>query len=139
MEANASTATKVSQQVLAHLVEQFDVDTAFLPHNDRNIRASKLVAEWPPRLNRPDPDPLEVVHFASADPVFAYCADGKDPIVIQLDPANHAYRAYPDRMAESRRVASPSVAAAPLVSRGATTGLLPSASSNSVAASGRQS
>jgi diguanylate cyclase len=58
MDANASTATKASQQVLAHLVEQFGVDAAFLRHNDRNIRASKLVAEWPPRPNRPDPDPV---------------------------------------------------------------------------------
>src|SRR5215469_4707552 len=124
MDANASTATKVSQQVLAHLVEHFDVDAAFLRHNDRNIRASKLVAEWPPRPNRPDPDPLDVVYFASADPVFAYCADGKNPVVIQLDPANYACRAYQDGMAESRRVASPSVAVAPLVSRGVTTGLL---------------
>jgi diguanylate cyclase len=124
VDATASTAAEVSRQVLAHLVEQFDVDAAFLRHNDRNIRASKLVAEWPPRPNRPDPDPLEVVHFASADPVFAYCAGGKEPIVIQLDPANHAYRDYQGRIAESRRVASPSVAAAPLVSRGVTTGLL---------------
>lgn len=123
MDANASTATKVSQQVLAHLVEQFGVDAAFLRYNDCNIRASKLVAEWPPRCNRPYPDPLEVVQFANADPVFAYCADGKKPIVIELDPANSAHRAY-GRVAERRRVASPSVAVAPLVWRGVTTGLL---------------
>ncbi len=120
MDANASTAAEVSQQVLAYLVEQFDVDAAFLRYNDCNMRASKLVAEWPPRCNRPDPDPLEVVDCASADPVLAYCADGKEPIVIELDPAN----AYHGRVAERRRVASPSVAAAPLVSRGVTTGLL---------------
>ncbi|MGO9151956.1 putative bifunctional diguanylate cyclase/phosphodiesterase [Mycobacterium sp.] len=125
MDADASIATKVSQQILAYLVEQFDVDAAFLRHNDRNIRASKLVAEWPPRSNRPDPDPLEVVDFACADAVFAYCADGKEPIVIPLNPGDDAYRAYQGRIAERRRVASsPSVAAAPLVSRGVTTGLL---------------
>jgi diguanylate cyclase len=124
MDATASTAAEVSQQVLANLVEQFDVNAAFLRHNDHNIRASKLVAEWPPRPNGPDPDPLEVVHFASADPVFAYCGHGKEPIVIQLDPANDIYRAYQSRIAESHRVASPSVAVAPLVSRGVTTGLL---------------
>jgi diguanylate cyclase len=124
MDATASTAAEVSQQVLAHLVAQFDVDAGFLRHNDHNIRASKLVAEWPPRHERPDPDPLEVVHFASADPVFAYCAHGKEPVVIQPDPANYAYQAYLVRIAESRRVASPSVAAAPLVSLGVTTGLL---------------
>ena len=44
--------------------------------------------------------------------------------MIQLDPADYAYRAYRGRIAESRRVASPSVAAAPLVSRGVTTGVL---------------
>src|SRR6516165_10632684 len=124
MDANASTAAKVSQQVLAHLVEQFDVDAAFLRHNDRNIGASKLVAEWPPRPNPSDPDPQEVVRFASADPVFAYCADGKEPIVIKLHPAFRTYRAYQDRIAGSRRAGSPSAAVAPLVSRGITTGLL---------------
>jgi diguanylate cyclase (GGDEF)-like protein len=124
MDANASTATEASQQVLAYLVEQFDVDAAFLRHNDHNIGASKLVAEWPPRPNRPDPDPLEVVDFASDDPLFAYCADGKKPIVIPLDPESDAYHAYQARITERRRVASPSVAAAPLVSRGVTTGLL---------------
>ena len=45
MEANASTAAKVSQQVLAHLVEQFDVDAAFLRYNDCNLRASKFGRE----------------------------------------------------------------------------------------------
>ena len=68
---------------MANLVEQFDADVGFLRHNDHNIRASKLIAEWPPRPNRPDPDPLEVVHFTSDDPVFAYCALGKKPVVIQ--------------------------------------------------------
>jgi diguanylate cyclase len=124
MDADASSATKASQELLAYLVEQFDLDAAFLRHNDHNIRASKLVAEWPLRPNRPDPDPLEVVDFACADPVFAYCADGKEPTVIQLDPATHPCRAYEARIAESRRAGSLSVAVAPLVSRGVTTGLL---------------
>jgi len=128
MDATASPAAKVSQQVLANLVEQFDVDAAFLRHTDHNVRASKLIAEliaeWPPRPNRPHPDPLAVVHFTSADPVFAYCAAGEEPIVTQLDPASHAYRAYQGRIAQSRRAASPAVAAAPLLSRGVTTGLL---------------
>jgi hypothetical protein len=73
MGATASTAAAVSQQVLAHLVEQFDAGAAVLRHHDHNIRASKLITEWPPRPGHPDPDPLEVVHFASADPVVAYC------------------------------------------------------------------
>lgn len=124
MGANASSVTKASEAVLAYLVEQFDLDAAFLRHNDRHIRASKLVAEWPPRPNRPDPDPLGVVDFACSDPVLAYCAEGKEPTVIQLESANHALRAHEGRIAERRQVASLSVAAAPLVSRGVTTGLL---------------
>jgi hypothetical protein len=92
MDATASTATEVSQQVLANLVEQFEADASFLSHNDHNIGASRLVAELPPRYQRPDPDPLEVVQFASADPVFAYCAHGKEPVLIQPDPADNAYR-----------------------------------------------
>ena len=124
MDASAVNAAEVSQQVLANLVERFQADAGFLRHNDHNIRASKLVAEWPPRPNRPDPDPLEVVHFTSADPVFAYCADGKKPMVIQPDPENYLCWAYQGRIGKSHRTASPSVAAAPLVSRGTTTGLL---------------
>ena len=71
LEATASTAAQVSGQVLASLVEQFDLDYSFLRHNNHDIGASVLVAEWPPRSNVPDPDPLAVVHFSSADPVFA--------------------------------------------------------------------
>jgi hypothetical protein len=33
MDANASTAAEVSQQVLANLVEQFDADVGFLRQN----------------------------------------------------------------------------------------------------------
>jgi diguanylate cyclase (GGDEF)-like protein len=124
MDADASTAAEASQQLLAYLVGEFDVDAAFLRHNDHNIRASRLVAEWPPRPDRPDPDSLKVVDFDSTDPVLAYCADGKEPIVIPLNPGDDTYRAYQDRITERRRAASPSVAVAPLVSRGVTTGLL---------------
>ena len=53
MEATASTATQVSEKVLAQLVEQFDVDASFLRHHDHDIRASVLVAEWPRANRRP--------------------------------------------------------------------------------------
>jgi len=124
VDATASTAAEMSQQVLANLVEQFDADVGFLRHNDHNVGASKLIAEWPPRPHRLDPDPVAVVDFASADPVFAYCAQGKKPIVIGFDPTKDACRAYQGQIAASRRVGSPSVAVAPLVSRGVTTGVL---------------
>jgi hypothetical protein len=54
------------------------MDAGFLHHDDQNIRASKLVAEWPPRYERPDLDPLADIHLTSANPVFAYYAHGKN-------------------------------------------------------------
>jgi diguanylate cyclase (GGDEF)-like protein len=123
----------VSEQVLARLVDLFDADTGFLRHNDQTIGASKLIAEWPPRPNHPHPDPLPVVHFTSADEVFAPCTHGKEPLVIQptepvvIRPSastNYAYKAYQRQVTGRRRVATPSVAVAPLVSEGVTTGVL---------------
>lgn len=53
MEATGSTATRVSENVLEQLVEQFDLDASFLRHHDHDIRASVLVAEWPPSVDVP--------------------------------------------------------------------------------------
>src|SRR5690348_11666957 len=121
MEATGATATKVSEKVLAQLVEQFDVDASFLRHHDHDIRASVLVAEWPPRTDVPDPDPLAVVHFTSADPVLAQCEHGRKPVVIRPDQNGHA---LPRWLGRANTPASPSVAAAPLVSGEITTGVL---------------
>jgi diguanylate cyclase len=133
MEANAFTAATVSEQVLARLVHLFDADTGFLRHNDQTLGTSKLIAEWPPRPNPVNPDPLPIVHFTSADDVFAPCAHGKEPLVIQptepiviRPPAatNYAYKAFRRELTGRRRVATPSVVAAPLVSKAVTTGVL---------------
>jgi diguanylate cyclase (GGDEF)-like protein len=133
MEANAFTATTVSEQALARLVHLFDADTGFLRYNDQTIGASKLIAEWPPRPYGPNPDPLPIVDFTSADDVFAPCVHGKEPLVVQptepvviRPPAstNYAYKAFRRELTGKRRVATPSVAAAPLVSKGVTTGVL---------------
>jgi diguanylate cyclase len=121
LEATASTATQASEQVLAQFVEHFDLDYCFLRHSDHEIGASVLVAEWPPRPDVPDPDPLAVVSFTSTDPAFALCQSGKEPVVVQLDQKHSAYL-YPSR--GRRRVAKPSVAAVPLVSGKLTTGVL---------------
>jgi diguanylate cyclase (GGDEF)-like protein len=133
MEANASTATTLSEQVLARLVHLFDADTGFLRHNVQTIGASKLIAEWPPRPNRPHADFLAIVDFTSADDVFAPCAHGKEPLAVQpTEPVvirppvstNYAYKAFQRQVTGRRRVATPSMAAAPLVSKGVTTGVL---------------
>jgi diguanylate cyclase (GGDEF)-like protein len=121
MAANAATSAVVSQRVLADLVEYFEVDVSFLRHNDHKIRASKLVAEWPPRPDIPDPDPLAVVYFADADPVFAISEHGKKPAVFRPEPATDEYQR---RIDEGRHVPATSMAAAPLVSGDVTTGVL---------------
>ncbi|MCW2660388.1 MAG: hypothetical protein JWP83_1540, partial [Mycobacterium sp.] len=121
MEATGSTATQVSEKVLAQLVEQFDLDAGFLRHHDHDIRASVLVAEWPPRTDIPDPDPMAVVHFTSADPVLAQCEDGRKPVAIRPQQNN---RAFGRRIGGAKQPTAPSVAAAPLVSGETTTGVL---------------
>jgi diguanylate cyclase (GGDEF)-like protein len=121
MVATASTATRVSEEVLAQLVEQFDVDASFLRHHDHDVRASVLVAEWPPRTDVPDPDPLAVVHFTSADPVLAQCEHGRKPVVIRPDHNRHALARW---LGRPNTPTSPSVVAAPLVSGEITTGVL---------------
>ena len=133
MEAHTFTATTVSEQILATLVHRFDADTGFLRHNDQTIGISKLIVEWPPRPNGSNPDPLPIVAFTNADDVFAPCAHGKEPLLIQptepvvIRPSastNYAYKAFRREITGKRRVATPIVATAPLVSKAVTTGVL---------------
>ena len=56
--ADAFSAPRICERLLAQLVEQFEADAAFLRHNDHSLRASTLIAEWPPRDSVPHPDPL---------------------------------------------------------------------------------
>jgi diguanylate cyclase (GGDEF)-like protein len=119
MEATASTATEVSQKVLAQLVEQFDVDASFLRHRDELSRASVLVAEWPPRIE--DPDPAAVVHYTGSDPLLAQCEQGRKPIVISPSRPRRSWWRW---LGGPKAPTAPSVAAAPLVSGEVTTGLL---------------
>jgi diguanylate cyclase (GGDEF)-like protein len=119
MASSAATAVPVAQKVLGMLVEYFDVDVSFLRHNDHSIRASLLVAEWPQRPDVPDPDPLGIVYFADADPVFAASEHGKKPLVFRPEDDD-----YQRRISETRNIPQTSMAAAPLVSGDATTGVL---------------
>jgi diguanylate cyclase (GGDEF)-like protein len=121
MEATGATATQVSEKVLAQLVEQFDVDASFLRHHDHEIRASMLVAEWPRRIDVPDPDPLAVAHFTSADPVLSQCEHGRKPVVIRPEQGSRYFQRW---VGGAKQVTSPSIAAAPLVSGEVTTGVL---------------
>lgn len=121
MAANAATSVDVSQRVLGELVAYFGVDFSFLRYNDHRIRASRLIAEWPVRPDIPDPDPLGLVYFADADPVFAQSEHGKKPMVFRPEAATDDYQR---RIEEGRHLAATSMAAAPLVSGDVTTGVL---------------
>ncbi|WP_250149781.1 putative bifunctional diguanylate cyclase/phosphodiesterase [Mycolicibacter acidiphilus] len=121
MAATPATAAAVSEQVLKQLTEQVGVDGGFLRYNDHGVRASKLVAEWPPRADVPDPDPLAVVAFTTADPVFTTCAHAKKLAVIRPEAQASGYvRA----MAAEHHVDGMSVATAPFISGTTTTGML---------------
>jgi diguanylate cyclase (GGDEF)-like protein len=123
MGVTAATSVEVSQRVLADLVEYFDVDVSFLRHNDHRIHASVLVAEWPVRPVIPDPDPLAVVYFADADPVFALAEHQKEPVVFRPEPATDDYQRTINIKGD-RTVPAMSMACVPLLSGEITTGVL---------------
>ena len=106
MAANAATSATVSQEVLAVLVDYFDVDVSFLRYNDHDVRASILIAEWPVRPDVPDPDPLKIVYYKDADPVFAVAEHIKVPTVFRPDNAD-----YQKRIEEGRNMPQTSMAA----------------------------
>ena len=121
MAATAEDHAVVSERVLANLVEHLGVDSGFLRHTDHSIRATILVAEWPVRQNVPDPDPIGVVYFADADPVFAMAEHRKEPIILRPDPVNEDYQRT---MESGTAVPRVSFAGVPLLSRDVVTGTL---------------
>ena len=82
---------------------------------------SRLVAEWPPRSDIPDPDPLAVIYFADADPVFALAEHAKEIHVFRPEPATDDYQRASKRAAH---IPATSMAAVPLLSGDVTTGML---------------
>ncbi len=121
MAATAVDHAAISQQVVAMLVERFGVDIGFLRHTDHAIRATILVAEWPPRPNIPDPDPIGVVYFEGADSVFALIENYRDPYVLRPDAENADYQRS---IEEGTGAPQTSMAAVPLLSGDLTTGTL---------------
>ncbi|WP_442932986.1 putative bifunctional diguanylate cyclase/phosphodiesterase [Mycobacterium kyogaense] len=121
MGATSATAKDLYQNVLADLVAYFGVDVSFLRRNDHTVRASVLVAEWPVRPGIPDPDPLAVVYFQDADPVFAMAEHQKEPVVFRPEPATDDYQRT---INEGRQVAATSMACVPLLSGEVTSGVL---------------
>ncbi|MCV7178736.1 putative bifunctional diguanylate cyclase/phosphodiesterase [Mycolicibacterium sphagni] len=120
MAVDAATSAVVSQQVLGQLSASFGVDVSFLRYNDHTIRATRLIAEWPPH-NR-DPDPLELIYFADADPVFGAAEHAKEPVFFTPEPIPEDE--YQRLVEEGTGMALTSMASVPLLSGDITTGAL---------------
>jgi len=121
MAASGSNHVAISQRVLRNLTDHFGVDFAALRHTDHKIRATKLVASWPLRMDVPDPDPIGLVYFEGADSIFAMIENLKEPGVLRPEAANADYQSF---IEESTGVAQTSLAAVPLLSGDVTTGTL---------------
>ena len=121
MAATAADHAAISEQVVADMVTQFGVDFGFLRHNDHTIGATVLVALWPPRPFVPDPDPIGVVYFASADPVFGMAENLKAPDVVRPGPANEEYQR---NIEAGTGIPNSTIACVPLLSGELTTGTL---------------
>jgi diguanylate cyclase (GGDEF)-like protein len=119
--ATGSTAITSCTEVLAELVRHLDVDVSFLRYNDHSIHATVLVAEWPPRPNVPDPDPLHTVYFADADPVFALAENAKEPVILRTGSQDERYQ---QTISEASGIPAVSLACVPLLSGDVTTGTL---------------
>jgi diguanylate cyclase (GGDEF)-like protein len=121
MAATAADHAAISEQVVCDLVAHFGVDFGFLRHNDHTIHATLLIAEWPVRTNVPDPDPIGVVYFDGADPVFAVAESMREPFLLRPAPANEDYQR---RVEEGSAIPQTSLACVPLISGDVTTGTL---------------
>ncbi|HEY6817924.1 MAG TPA: EAL domain-containing protein [Mycobacterium sp.] len=121
MAATAADHAAISEKVVADTVSQFGVDFGFLRHNDHKIHATVLVALWPPRPFVPDPDPIGVVYFADADPVFAQAENLKVPDVLRPAPANEEYQR---NIEAGTGIPNSTIACVPLLSGSVTTGTL---------------
>ncbi|MGY0501589.1 putative bifunctional diguanylate cyclase/phosphodiesterase [Nocardia sp. FBN12] len=121
MGVDATTMVAVSERVLASLVEHFDVDVSYLRHTDRARRTTVLIAEWPPRVDIPDPDPLREVEFEHADSVFRALEYAVEPIIVRPDTASADYQ---ETIRKSSGIPEVAMACVPLVSRGESTGVL---------------
>lgn len=121
MAVDSTTVAAEAGTVLRQLVGYFGMDLSFLRFHDQDRRATILVAEWPPRPDVPDPDPLGCIFFDGADPTFAASEHLADVMVIRpgADTAE-----YQERVLKGSGIAHTSTAIVPLRSGELTTGVL---------------
>src|SRR6476469_6480006 len=111
MAVTTATLESASKDLLHRLVDYFEVDLSFLRRNDHALGATVLVAEWPPRPDIPDPDPLGVIMFAGAAPTFAAL---EHPASVRLAPPSVDAQ-YPNRVRQGCGTQGVSLATVPLM------------------------
>jgi len=117
-EASDSSEPAACERLLAKLVERFEADSAFLRHTDNRLRASTLIAEWPPRDPVDGPDSLATIYFGDDDIMLSEGLKG--PMVISPDSSKFVLSSgFP--VCRDRALA---VAVAPLVRGTVTTGVI---------------
>jgi diguanylate cyclase (GGDEF)-like protein len=121
MAVSISSLIEKCDLVLQRIVAHFDVDLSFIRRNDHQIGATILLAEWPPRPEIPDPDPLGVVFFAGADRVFAAIEDLAEVLVARPDAVDADYQ---DRVHDGSGIMGVSSVTVPMRRSGVTTGVL---------------
>ncbi len=119
MAVNAASLHVAAEAVLRELVDHFAVDVSFLRFHDLERRTTTLVAEWPRRPTVPDPDPLGIIHFASADPMIAASEHLAEVMIIRPDRESEDYQR---RIQAGSGVLATSAAIVPLRSGDVTTG-----------------
>jgi len=120
MPASDANVQEILDWTCEALATFLGADVSFLRYNDHKAGTSNLMAEYPKRVDIPDPDPLGIVPF-DIDPMFEMTRDLKEPIVGATTQFPENYR---DRVAEARSDLPFSGAAVPLMDGDVTTGVL---------------
>jgi diguanylate cyclase (GGDEF)-like protein len=120
MSVSTLSMYETFEWMLRVLTEFFEVDVSFLRRTDFDREASILVAEWPPRENIPDPDPLGEVPFGT-DPMFDGTRNLKEPFTVRPEFSPDAYQ---ERVKEGSGVGEVSGAIVPLIRADVTVGVL---------------
>ena len=121
MTVEAATLVDTCELVLQRLVDHFNVDMSFVRRNDHDRHATVLVAEWPRRPEVPDPDPLGIVPFEGADPVFAALEHLSEVLIARPHDTDSGYQ---ERVRDGSGVMGVSTVTIPMARRDVTTGAL---------------
>ena len=120
MSASADNRQETLNWVCQVLAEFLAADVAFIRRNDLKREMSILEAEYPIRIDKPNPDPLGEVGF-DVDPLFMATRDMRAPYLTGGDDVTDEYR---DRAKDAAGVVPAAGAAVPLLLDDSTWGIL---------------